>query len=264
MKLHHFVWYPVAGKGYQEKPIAASGSFNPLLYTSLFKNEFIPIVVSYSKEDFRAYLLFNRPDRNKVLFSCIFPKKRVDEHGRTGVFNHSAIISKADIKRGMVSFFRTEKAMREFDDKNPMPKGKIEPLNVRERAKPAFSYVKKLPDFVSKAAVETLATRLMRSKSAKTILRCKGASKADRFKMAVYLAELLNFRCGIRPISFSTEVPTTSEYYELFDLLVLERAFPPEANADKWQVILWDLDTPSLPKLKKASSVYKKIDAAFK
>lgn len=263
IKLNHFIWYPIPGKGYQDKPIAFSGDFNPLLYISLFRNEFIPIIVSYSKEDFRGYLFFNKPNKSEILFSCIFPKKNVDEYGRTGVFHHSVIIDRNYLQRGEISLFSVEKAMVGFDKKVQFPKGNIEKLQVELNEKPTFSY-SNLKKYVSKASVETLATRLMSNERNKTIFRCLGANQRERFKIAIYLIELLNFNCGIKEISFSNEIPLTAEYYKLFDILILERAYPPESDAEDWAVIPWDLEESKLQRIKGKEDVYKKIDDVFK
>jgi hypothetical protein len=261
MKVDHFVWYPLHGKGYQDKPVAISGDFNPGLFTNVFKQEFAPLILSYSEADYRGFMLFNKPTMSHILFSYIYHKV-VDEFGRRGVIHHSAIIEKKALMKGEITILEVEAAMKKFDEEYPMPKGDIPALELPVHDKPKFEYEGMIHKYISKAAVETLATRMLSSKESKTAFRCQGAGKDKRKSIAIYLTELLTFKCGI-PISFCTERPITTEYYEFFNLAVTERAVAPEANAESWAVINWDVSDPGMKRLGGKDAAYKAIDEAF-
>ena len=263
MELDHFIWYPIPGKGYQDKPIALSGTFNTFIYIKLFKNEYVPIIVQYSKKKFVGYMFFNKPNLDYVLFSRIFHKENLDEYGRTGVIHHSAIIERRHLENGRISLLSVEKAMSEFTDSHPFPKGNIEPLIVEENKTRNFGYAGEIKKYLTPQSVEMLATRITESPANKTSLRCLGANKDIRLKIGVYLVELLNFTCHLRPISFTTERPSQNEYYNLFDVVIWERALMPTANAENWAVILWDAIEYNLPHIKGKENIYRKIHEAF-
>ena len=261
MEIDHFVWYPIHGKGYQDKPVAISGDFNPGLFTNVFDKEFAPLMMSYSQKDYRGFMLFDKPNIRHVLFSFIYHKV-IDEYGRKGVIHHSAIIDRKDLQSGKVSLFDIEEAMNKFDEANPAPKGDIPPLEVPAYEPGQFRYQDKIFKYISKASVETLATRMMTASRNRTSFRCQGAGTKARKNIALYLVELLGFRGGI-PISFTTERPISSEYYGFFNLAVTERAIAPDANAEDWAVINWDELDVGMPRVGGKDDVYKLIDDAF-
>ncbi len=261
MKIDHFVWYPIHGKGYQDKPVAISGGFDPELFTNVFKQEFAPLMMSYSQKDYKGYMLFNKPNMSYVLFTHIFHKV-VDEYGRRGVIHHSAIIDKKALKNGEITLLDVETAMNKFDDEYPAPKGEISSLELKTHESPTYEYDDKIYKYISKAAVETLATRMLTSSSNRTAFRCQGADKDKRRNIAIYLVEILTFKCGI-PISFCTERPITSEYYNFFNLAVTERAIAPDSDAEYWAVINWDELEATLPRIDGKDEIYKIIDDAF-
>ncbi|UCF08073.1 MAG: DUF87 domain-containing protein [Thermoplasmata archaeon] len=266
--LDHFIWYPIPGKGYQDLPIAISTEGQPSLFTRLFQlptergPEFSPILVRYEVEDFKGHLIFNKEHRNQIIISYITHTPVADEYGRTGVFHHSAIVDKKLFKTGGISLLNVLETMEDYDKNNTYPKGKIEKLEVQKKDTPGFDYKGKIKNIISKAAVETLATRLMTSDRYRTIFRCLRSSSEDRMRIAIYLLELLNFECGLRPISMVTERPIP-QYNELFDVAVTERAIDLRTNAEDWAVILWDLEHPLSKRIKNRDDVYKKIDEAF-
>ncbi len=261
MEIDHFVWYPIHGKGYQDKPVAISGDFNPGLFTNVFNKEFAPLMMSYSQKDYRGFMLFDKPNIRHVLFTYIY-HKIVDEYGRRGVIHHSAIIDRKDLQSGKVSLFDIEEAMNKFDEANPAPKGDIAPLEVTSYEPGQFRYKDKIHKYISKASVEILATRMMNASRNRTSFRCQGAGTKGRKNIALYLVELLGFRGGI-PISFCTERPINSEYYGFFNLAVTERAIAPDANAEDWAVINWDELNVGMPRIGGKEEVYKLIDDAF-
>ncbi len=261
MEIDHFVWYPIHGKGYQDKPVAISGEFNPGLFTNVFNKEFAPLMMSYSQKDYRGFMFFDKPNIRQVLFTFIYHKV-VDEYGRRGVIHHSAIIDRKDLKNGKVSLHDIEDAMNRFDEANPAPKGDIPALEVPAYDTPKYAYQDKLYKYVSKGAVETLATRMLNSPANRTSFRCQGAGTNNRKNIALYLIELLGMRGGI-PISFCTERPISNEYYQFFNLAVTERAIAPSANAEDWAVVNWDELNVGMPRVGGKEEVYKLIDEAF-
>ncbi len=266
--LDHFIWYPLPGKGYQDLPIAISTEGQPSLFTRVFQlptergPEFAPILVRYEEENFIGHLIFNKQNRNQIIITYITHTPEADEYGRTGVLHHSAIVDKKLIKSGNISLLTVIEAMENYDKDTTFPKGKIEKLKIQTKEKPGFDYKGKIQNIISKAAVETLATRLMTSDRNRAIFRCLRSTNEDRMRISIYLLEFLNFECDIRPISMTTERPIP-QYNELFDVAVTERAIDLRTNAEEWEVILWDLEHPSLKRLKDRDDVYKKIDEAF-
>jgi len=263
MRLDHFLWYPVKGEGYPKIPLACSGEFNLHIYMRIFENQFIPIIVDSYSENFRGYLLFNNPVIGDVIFTSIFPKEEVDEYGRAGIFHHSVIIPRDDLKEGRISLFSIEESMRAYEEENPFPEGKIEKLEVPDNEMPSFAYIDNLKKIATERAVESVATHMMKSKENRAIFRCKDASQLDRFRIGVYLVELLNFVCDIREISFSTDPPLSDSQYPLFDMLVLKRVYSPQQDADNWGVVFWDMLERPPERIKHKEEIYRKIEEAF-
>lgn len=270
ISLDHFIWWPVEGKGYLEYPVAATEGFSPRLYKNIFK-EFVPIHLRSHEHnpDFKGYLLFNRPDREKFLFTTISWLQDTDEYGRTGQLHHSVIIDKRLLEDKKISLFDIDEAIKDYkkeimEIKNdpPEPTFTIPPLEVPEKENDIPDYQNKLKNYIFKAPLESVATRFMENDRNRTILKCNRSEQSERKNIAFFILELLNFKCGIRPISITTEQPRP-EYVELFDLIISTSIPKIKRKSEDWRYIDWNRDRPAYERLKGEEDTYRKIDRAF-
>jgi hypothetical protein len=112
---------------------------------------------------------------------------------------------------------------------------------------------------MTRAAVETLATRRMKDLDARTLVLARDTEPTIRNEVLYRLTELLVFKMGFPGFASMSDAPTASAM-NAFNLVVAPRG----VRADEsWAIIETSLPAPVLPRVPKAEHVYAAIEESY-
>ncbi len=257
MRLHHWVYGVTPEEGYGIK--ARSIGLNIALYEAPLQGRYTPIrgdaVQGVGGVNFR--MVHPASSGEDVLLSRL-GRGPPDELGRPTFQNHIAIAPRAALVEGRISLGGMDAAIADFDLKNANVVGDLQPLEVA-RAPPGHRLGQGLRQHMTRAAVETLATRRMKDLEARTLVLARDTPPTIRNEMLFRLIELLNFQIGLPPFSSMSDAPTASAL-NAFNLVVAPRG----VRADEsWAIIDTSMPDAVLPRVPKATEVYGTIEASY-
>ena len=130
---------------------------------------------------------------DEVLLS-ILGRGVADEYNRPTIANHTVVIPGALLRSGQLAFAEIEAAATEFDKRVPKAAGRIDPIAVHPHApeearEPIGSGIRR---FITKAAVDTLASRFLADRGSRTLVLCRGSTNQYRNELLYRLVELSN------------------------------------------------------------------------
>ena len=257
MKLHHWMYGVTPGQGYGIK--GHSAGLNIAMYEAPLEGRYTPIrgdaVQGVGGVNFR--MVHPASSGEDVLLSRL-GKGPPDELGRPTFQNHIAIVPRAVLAEGRLTLAGVDKAIADFDTANPTLVGDLPPLEAA--AAPAGHRLGAgLKHLITRAAVETLATRRMKDVEARTLVLARESLPTVRNDLLFKLTELLVFKLGIPGFSSMSDAPTASALNS-FNLVVAPRG----VRADEsWAIIESSMPAPVLPRVPKADAVYKVIEDSF-
>ena len=257
MRLQHWMYGVTPLEGYGVK--ARSMGLNIALYEAPLAGRYTPIrgdaVQGVGGVNFR--MVHPASSGEDVLLSRL-GRGPPDELGRPTFQNHIAIAPREVLATARITLQGIDDAIAAFDLQHPNLVGDLPPLEVA--AAPAgYRLGAGLRLHLTRAAVETLATRRMKDIEARTLVLARESLPTVRNEILFKLTELLVFQIGIPGFASMSDAPTASALNS-FNLVVAPRG----VRADEsWAIIESSLPAPVLPRVPKADEVYKIIEESY-
>ncbi len=261
LHLEHWIYGVSREKGYGIK--AESHALNASLYTRLLANQFTPVRMEKTSDGgtrMDARMIHPAPGNDEVLLSLL-GRGEPDEYDRPTIQNHTVIIPAPLLRAGRLTLDQVEAAAREFEHRSPTASGRIGPILVplgatKSAPEPAGVGVRRL---ITRAAVETLASRLLTDPESRTLVLCRESTNQYRNALLYRLVELLNFGGGIPIFPSISDAPTLSAMNH-FRLAIGARG----VRADRtWTLLDATLEQPAIPRYEGKTSMYSLIEHAF-
>ena len=261
ISLEHWIYGASPEKGYGIK--AESHGLNTPLYTRYLGNHFTPVRVEKTANGgtlIDARMIHPAPANDEVLLS-ILGRGVADEYNRPTIANHSVVIPAAPLRSGHLTFAEVEAAVQEFDHRVPKAAGRIDPVVVHlqgpsESSEPIGAGIRRL---ITKAAVDTLATRFLAERQSRTLVLCRGSTNQYRNELLYRLVELLNSGGEIALFPAISDAPTLSAMNH-FHLAISSRGVRADGT---WTLLDASIDHAALPPIRGKTPIYTRIAEAF-
>jgi hypothetical protein len=259
--LEHWIYGASPEKGYGMK--AESHGLNGPLYTRYLGNHFTPVRVEKTANGgtlIDARMIHPAPANDEVLLS-ILGRGVADEYNRPTIANHTVVIPGGVLRSGQLNFAQVEAAVQEYDRRVPKAAGKIDPIavHVPELAaarEPIGTGIRRL---ITKAAVETLASRFLADRLGRTLVLCRGSTNQYRNELLYRLVELLNAGGEIALFPAISDAPTLSAMNH-FHLAISSRGVRADGT---WTLLDASIDHAALPPIRGKTPMYSRIAEAF-
>jgi hypothetical protein len=261
VSLQHWIYGASPEKGYGMK--AESHSLNGPLYLRYLAGHFTPVRVEKTSNGstvIDARMIHPAPANDEILLS-VLGRGVADEYNRPTIQNHTVVIPAQVIREGRLTFFDVEAAAADFDRHFPKAGGKIEPLDVGLRSgdeilRPPGGGIRRL---MTKAAVDTLASRFLGDLQGRTLVLCRGSSNQYRNELLYRLVELLAAGGEIPLFPAISDAPTLSAMNH-FRLAISARGVRADAT---WTLLDASIDHAALPPIRGKNPMYARIGEAF-
>ena len=261
LHLEHWIYGVSYDKGYGIK--AESHGLNAPLYTPLLSNQFTPVRMEKTPDGgarMNARMIHPATGSDEILLSLL-GRGEPDEYDRPTIQNHTIIIPAPPLRSGGLTFEQVETAAQEFQRQYPKASGRIDPISLQriepsEARKPTGMGIRRL---MTRAAVETLASRLLTDRESRTLVLCRESTNAYRNTLLYRLVELLNLSEEIPIFPSISDAPTLSAMNN-FRLAIAARG----VRADRtWTLLDASLEEPALPRFEGKTPMYSRIAEAF-
>lgn len=257
VRLHHWTYGVTPERGYGVK--AASTGLNISLFEAPLRGRYTPLRgdVIQSEGGVNSRMIHPASSGDDVLLSHL-GRGPPDELGRPTFQNHIAIVPAEVLATGRASLGSVDGAIAAFDAAHGNIVGDMGPLEVAPPP-PGYRPGAGLRQHLTRAAVETLATRRIREQDGRTLLLCRETPPAVRNEVLFRVVELLNILAGLEPFTAMSDAPTASAL-NTFDLVVAPRGL---RGDNSWAIIESSLDRPPLPRVDEQQQVYDAIERSF-
>jgi hypothetical protein len=261
LQLDHWIYGVSPEKGYGMK--AESHGLNGPLYMRYLASHLTPVRVEKTAGGgtvIDARMIHPAPANDEVLLS-ILGRGLADEYNRPTIQNHTVVVPAAPLRSGQLTFFDVEAAVLEFDHRYPKASGKIDamPVHIRpteEAHQPAGGGIRRL---MTKAAVDTLATRFLADHQGRTLVLCRGSTNQYRNELLYRLMELLLAGGEISLFPAISDAPTLSAMNH-FRLAISARGVRADGT---WTLLDASIDQAALPPMRGKNPMYARIAQAF-
>ncbi len=258
--LQHWIYGASPEKGYGMK--AESHSLNGPLYLRYLAGHFTPVRVEKTASGstvIDARMIHPAPANDEILLS-VLGRGVADEYNRPTIQNHTVVVPAAPVRDGRLTFYDVEAAVAEFDRKYPKATGKIDPLltPLRPDDGPA-SAGGGLRRLITRAAVDTLASRFLADPQGRTLVLCRGSTHQYRNELLYRLVELLSAGGEIPLFPAISDAPTLSAMNH-FRLAISSRGVRADAT---WTLLDASIDHAALPPIRGKNPMYARIGEAF-
>jgi len=259
--LEHWIYGATPEKGYGTK--AESHGLNGPLYMRYLENHFTPVRVEKTANGstvIDARMIHPAPANDEVLLS-VLERGTADEYNRPTIQNHTVVLPAAHLRAGRLTLGDAEAAVIAFDRHFPKATGRVEALSVPVREPPAGreSLGVGIRRLITKAAVDTLASRLYSNENGRTLLLCRGSTHEYRNELLYKLVELFMAGSELPLFSAISDAPTLSAMNH-FRLAISSRGVRADGT---WTLLDASLDRAALPQVRGRSGVYSRISEAF-
>ncbi len=262
VSLDHWIYAVVPNIGYTTK--AMSRGFDAGLFDPYLRGHYTPIRASAAQDvDGEIDLLMVHPVKTgrELLLSHI-TRGIADEAGRPTFTNHTAVARMDLLKSGQVTLDGIYKAMSAFDARHPGAQGTIDllqvPLRPESEGLPAWG--EGIHKHMTFAALETLATRVMRDATSRTLLLCRNTTSGARNATLTLLIELLAFKCSLPLFPAISDAPRSSALNH-FNLVIAQRGVRADAS---WAILESALVEHVLPRVPDREDIYRALSAAVR
>ena len=260
VRLEHWVYGASPEKGYGTK--AESTGLNGPLYMRYLENHFTPVRVEKTANGssvIDARMIHPAPANDEVLLS-VLERGVADEYNRPTIQNHTVVIPATVLRSRRLTLGDAEAAVVAFDRRFPKASGRIEPIELPLRAEPATDPLGDgLRRLITKAAVDTLASRLLSADAGRTLLLCRGSTHQYRNELLYRLVELFGTGPELPPFTAISDAPTLSAMNH-FRLAISSRGVRADGT---WTLLDASLDRAALPPIRGRTAVYSRISEAF-
>ncbi len=261
LSLEHWIYGASPERGYGMK--AESHRLNGPLYMRYLASHYTPVRVEKTSNGgtvIDARMIDPAPANDEILLS-VLGRGTADEYNRPTIQNHTVVIPATPIRAGRLTFFDIEAAVQEFDHRFPKAAGKIEPIAVRTRAskdveQPVGAGIRRL---ITKAAVDTLASRFLSDHQGRTLVLCRGSTNQYRNELLYRLTELFAAGNEVPLFPAISDAPTLSAMNH-FRLAISARGVRADAT---WTLLDASIDQAALPPIRGKNPMYARIGEAF-
>jgi hypothetical protein len=259
--LEHWVYGASPERGYGTK--AESHGLNGPLYMRYLENHFTPVRVEKTASGstvIDARMVHPAPANDELLLS-VLERGVADEYNRPTIQNHTVVLPAPLLRAGRLTLADAEAAVFDFDRHYPKATGKVDPLSVplRVPVEPAEPLGVGIRRLITRAAVDTLASRLMAGDSGRTLLLCRGSTHQYRNELLYRLVELFNTSRELGLFAAISDAPTLSAMNH-FRLAISSRGVRADGT---WTLLDASLDRAALPPIRGRTAVYSRIAEAF-
>jgi hypothetical protein len=261
LELEHWIYGASHEKGYGTK--AESRGLNGPLYTRYLGNHFTPVRVEKTAGGgtlIDARMIHPAHANDEVLLS-ILGRGVADEYNRPTIANHTVVIPGGPLRNGQLRFADVEAAVLDFDHRFPKSVGKIDPIAMPlrepdELQEPLGAGIRRL---ITKAAVETIASRFLADPQGRMLVLCRGSTNQYRNELLYRLVELLHSGGEIGMFPAISDAPTLSAMNH-FHLAISSRGVRADGT---WTLLDASIDEAALPPVRGKNPVYHRIAEAF-
>lgn len=258
----HWIFAVVPNVGYTTK--AMSRGFDAGLFDPYLRGHYTPIRASAAQDfDGEVDLRMLHPVRTgrEFLLSRI-TRGIPDEAGRPTFTNHTAVARMDLLKEGRVTLEAVYQAMAAFDAKAPDAQGQMDLLRIplRSQAEGPPAWGEGIHKHVTFAALETLATRVMRDATSRTLLLCRNTTAEARNATLTLLVELLSFKCNLPLFPAISDAPRSSALNH-FNLVIAQRGVRADSS---WAILESALTEHVLPRVPDREDIYRALSAAVR
>jgi hypothetical protein len=261
ISLEHWIYGATPERGYGTK--AESVGLNGPLYMRYLEGHFTPVRVEKTANGstvIDARMIHPAPANDEILLS-VLERGVADEYNRPTIQNHTVVLPAPLLRSGHLTLADAEVAAIAFDRRFPKATGRIEPIEVVPRADPAPLEplgvgIRRL---ITKAAVDTLASRLLSGDNGRTLLLCRGSTHQYRNELLYKLVELFSSGNELPPFAAISDAPTLSAMNH-FRLAISSRGVRADTT---WTLLDASLDRAALPPIRGRTAVYSRISQAF-
>ncbi len=261
VSLQHWIYGASPEKGYGMK--AESHSLNGPLYLRYLAGHFTPVRVEKTSNGstvIDARMIHPASANDEILLS-VLGRGVADEYNRPTIQNHTVVVPAQPVREGRLTFYDVEAAAEEFDRVNPKARGKIDALEVRLRTgeaipRPPGGGIRRL---ITKAAVDTLVSRLLADLQGRTLVLCRGSSNQYRNELLYRLVELIAAGGEIPLFPAISDAPTLSAMNH-FRVAISARGVRADAT---WTLLDASIDHAALPPIRGKNTMYARVGEAF-
>jgi hypothetical protein len=261
LNLEHWIYGASPERGYGMK--AESHRLNGPLYMRYLANHFTPVRVEKTANGgtvIDARMIHPAPANDEVLLS-VLGRGIPDEYNRPTIQNHTVVMPASPLRDGRLTFFDVEAAVFDFDRRVPKAAGKIDPISVHLRTpvevdQPVGHGIRRL---ITKAAVDTLASRFLSDRQGRTLVLCRGSTNQYRNELLYRLMELLAAGGEVPLFPAISDAPTLSAMNH-FRLAISSRGVRADGT---WTLLDASIDQAALPPIRGKSPMYARIVEAF-
>ncbi|HEV2165770.1 MAG TPA: hypothetical protein VGS23_02150 [Thermoplasmata archaeon] len=261
VQLEHWIYGASPEKGYGTK--AESHLLNGPLYARYLGSHFTPVRVEKTSGGMAvidARMIHPAPANDEVLLS-VLGRGVADEYNRPTIANHTAVLPGAALRSGRLTLDMAEAAMAEFDKRYPKATGKVDPLPLRlrtdeENGAPKGIGIRRL---ITKAAVETLMSRLLHEPQSRTLILCRDSTHEYRNQLLYKLVELIIGGGEIPLFTAISDAPTLSAMNH-FRLAISTRGVRADGT---WTLLDASIDHPALGPVRGRQPIYARVAEAF-
>lgn len=261
VEIDHWVYGAVPGTGYTTR--AVSRGLNVSLYDAALQGHYTPIrpqAVQTASESLKLQMIHPVASGQELLLSQIAPGP-TDEASRPTFVNHTAIVPVDALRSGRLSLELVYQAMVQFDASHSPDTTEMNLLRVplRSGLPEGQAFGAGVHRYVSFAALETLATRMLMDPHSRTLLLCRNSTPEGRIKTLHLILELLGWACGLPLFTSISDAPTSSAM-NYFNLVVAPRGVRADTS---WALLESTLGQATLRRAPNRDSVYDTLAAAF-
>jgi len=254
IRLEHYIYGVTPGEGYGIK--ATSKELNVALYDPKLKGFYTPIRGASLQAEVLDIRMLHPANNNEEILLSRINRGAPDELGRPTFQNHTTIVPTAYFRAGKVMLEQADRAMEEFDAKNPNILGKMDPVEIAAAGADVAKFGSGVRKHMSRAALETLASRLIKETNSRTLILFRDSTPEDRTRALYLIVELLSWGGGIAPVTSMSDAPTASAMNH-FNLVLSPRGVRSDTT---WVLIDAALEKPQLPRVQGKDAVYAAIE----
>lgn len=261
IQLEHWIYGASPEKGYGTK--AESHLLNGPLYARYLGSHFTPVRVEKTTSGMTvidARMIHPAPANDEVLLS-VLGRGAADEYNRPTIANHTVVVPAPALRSGRLTLEMAEAAIGEFDKRYPKATGKIDPVVVHLRPAEESSESKGtgIRRLITKAAVETLVSRLLHEPQGRTLILCRDSTHEYRNELLYKLVELVLSGSEIPLFTAISDAPTLSAMNH-FRLAISTRGVRADAT---WTLLDASIDRPALGPVRGRAPIYARVAEAF-